>query len=35
MNVPHGPQVETFFTHDLRSVVEANYRVGNRGVTGA
>ena len=28
MNVPHGPQVETFFTHDLRQVISANYRVG-------
>jgi enterochelin esterase-like enzyme len=29
MNVPHGPQVETFFTTDLRNAVEANYRVGH------
>lgn len=29
MNIPHGPQVETFFTHDLRKVISANYRVGN------
>ena len=30
MNVPGGPQVETFFTHDLRESISANYRVGNR-----
>jgi S-formylglutathione hydrolase FrmB len=38
MNVPHGPQVETFFTRDLRQVIHANYRVGlaaqNWGVMG-
>jgi enterochelin esterase-like enzyme len=28
MDVPHGPQVETFFTDDLRDAIEANYRVG-------
>ncbi len=31
MNVPHGPQVETFFTRDLRKVVADNYRVGTAG----
>lgn len=31
MNVPHGPQVETFFTHDLRQIISANYRVGRAG----
>jgi S-formylglutathione hydrolase FrmB len=38
INVPHGPQVETFFTHDLRAAITANYRVGksaqNWGVMG-
>jgi S-formylglutathione hydrolase FrmB len=29
MDVPHGPQVETFFTQDLRQAISANYRVGN------
>ncbi len=32
MNVPHGPQVATFFADDLRAAVEANYRVGRYGV---
>jgi S-formylglutathione hydrolase FrmB len=31
MNIPNGPQVETFFTHDLRQVIAANYRVGLAG----
>ncbi|MDF3292176.1 alpha/beta hydrolase [Streptomyces silvisoli] len=29
MDVPGGPQVETFFTKELRQVISANYRVGN------
>ncbi len=29
VNIPHGPQVETFFTHDLRRAIAANYRVGD------
>jgi S-formylglutathione hydrolase FrmB len=28
MNIPRGPQVETFFTTDLRQAISANYRVG-------
>ncbi len=32
VNVPHGPQVETFFTDDLRRVIAANYRVGLNGL---
>lgn len=28
MDVPRGPQVETFFTRDLRRAISANYRVG-------
>ncbi|PWI42433.1 alpha/beta hydrolase-fold protein [Streptomyces sp. ICBB 8177] len=28
MDVPNGPQVETFFTKDLRQAISANYRVG-------
>ncbi|MFD7923774.1 alpha/beta hydrolase [Streptomyces sp. NPDC059740] len=38
MDVPGGPQTETFFAHDLRNAVAANYRVGtgaqNWGVIG-
>lgn len=38
MDVPHGPQVETFFTRDVREAVAAHYRVGlgpqNWGVMG-
>ncbi len=30
MNIPHGPQVETFFTRDLRKAISANYRVADR-----
>ncbi|MBV9023413.1 MAG: esterase [Streptomycetaceae bacterium] len=32
IDIPHGPQVETFFTQDLRNTISANYRVGNRAV---
>ncbi len=29
MDIPGGPQVETFFTKDLRQAISANYRVGS------
>ncbi|AEW95004.1 MULTISPECIES: alpha/beta hydrolase [Streptomycetaceae] len=32
MDVPGGPQVETFFTKDLRQSISANYRVGTAAV---
>jgi enterochelin esterase-like enzyme len=38
VNVPHGPQTETFFATDLRAAISARYRVGtaaaNWGVIG-
>ncbi|WP_030674250.1 esterase family protein [Streptomyces rimosus] len=38
VDVPHGPQVETFFTHDVRHDMASHYRVGtdarNWGVMG-
>lgn len=30
MDIPAGPQTETFFTQDLRTAVSARYRVGGR-----
>jgi enterochelin esterase-like enzyme len=33
MNVPHGPQTETFFTEDLHRALAGSYRVGTTGAS--
>ncbi|MEV0276843.1 alpha/beta hydrolase-fold protein [Streptomyces sp. NPDC050610] len=31
MDIPHGPQTETFFTKDLRKALSDQYRIGTKG----